>query len=259
MGRAGPRDEAREDRLRRFAAPRSPRQGPTVPRRRAFTDAFVASFTQTGLRSAILAALGRSSRLLGHGQPLPKGPTPLSYGSHLSLVRDAGRGCPCPIAGRSRMPSWHPLTQTGLRSAILAALGRSSRLLGHGQPRPVFYFTSLVSSASLKCETFEPWRALHAAQRALARCCPSRDATACGRCNPRRCWRPIWPAMAMEGIAGRAAGSSPLLPSALPDAGPCSRAGPNSSPRTPAGRRSGRRPRPPPPWAPSRSHPTGRP
>ena len=216
-------------------------------------------FTQTGLRSAILAALGRSSRLLGHGQPLPKRPTPLSYGSHLSLVRDAGRGCPCPIAGRSRMPSWHPFTQTGLRSAILAALGRSSRLLGHGQPRPVFYSTSLVSSASLKCEPFKPWRALHAAQRALARCCPSRDATACGRCNPRRCWRPIWPAMATKGIAGRAAGSSPLLPSALPDAGPCSRAGPNSSPRTPAGRRSGRRPRPPPPWAPSRSHPTGRP
>jgi hypothetical protein len=27
------------------------------------------------------------------------------------LVCRAARGCPCPVAGRSRMPSWHPLTR----------------------------------------------------------------------------------------------------------------------------------------------------
>jgi len=32
------------------------------------------------------------------------------------------------------MPSWHPLTQTGLRFGIRPALGRSSRLLGMGNP-----------------------------------------------------------------------------------------------------------------------------
>jgi hypothetical protein len=53
------------------------------------------------------------------------------------------------------MPSWHPLTQTGLRSAILAPLGRSSRLLGHGQPRPGSWFTSLIASARINRETFQ--------------------------------------------------------------------------------------------------------
>jgi len=68
----------------------------------------------------------------------------------LTLARFAGRGYPCPIAGRSRMPSWHPLAQTGPRFGILPSLGRSSRLLGHGQPRPIRWFSRIVWGARIK-------------------------------------------------------------------------------------------------------------
>jgi len=39
-----------------------------------------------------------------------------------------------PFAGRSRMPSWHPLTRCRPRFAILASLVVTRRLSGHGQP-----------------------------------------------------------------------------------------------------------------------------
>jgi len=50
------------------------------------------------------------------------------------------RGCPGPVAGRSRMPSWHPLTRccsrfAGHRSAagglVVATLDQQRRLPGH--------------------------------------------------------------------------------------------------------------------------------
>ena len=53
------------------------------------------------------------------------------------------------------MPSWHPLTQTGLRFAILAALGRSSRLLGHGQPLPVRWGSGVFWCARIKGEPYQ--------------------------------------------------------------------------------------------------------
>jgi len=39
-----------------------------------------------------------------------------------------------PVAGRSRMPSWHPLTACPLRFAILASLAPIARLSGTGSP-----------------------------------------------------------------------------------------------------------------------------
>ena len=39
-----------------------------------------------------------------------------------------------PVAGRSRMPSWHPLSACPLRFAILAALAPIARLSGTGSP-----------------------------------------------------------------------------------------------------------------------------
>ena len=48
------------------------------------------------------------------------------------------------------MPSWHPLTQTGPRFGILPSLGRSSRLLGHGQPRPIRWFSRIIWGARIK-------------------------------------------------------------------------------------------------------------
>ena len=82
----------------------------------------------------------------------------------MTLARFAGRGYPCPIAGRSRMPSWHPLTQTGPRFGILPSptdppaadrCPRSSRLLGHGQPRPIRWFSRIVWGARIKWAPYE--------------------------------------------------------------------------------------------------------
>jgi hypothetical protein len=53
------------------------------------------------------------------------------------------------------MPSWHPLTQTGPRFGILPALGRSSRLLGHGQPRPIRWFSRIVWGARIKWAPYD--------------------------------------------------------------------------------------------------------
>jgi len=39
-----------------------------------------------------------------------------------------------PVAGRSRMPSWHPLSACPLRFAILASLAPIARLSGTGSP-----------------------------------------------------------------------------------------------------------------------------
>ena len=48
-----------------------------------------------------------------------------------------GPGLPGPVAGRSRMPSWHPLTRCRPRCAILAALVGTRRLKGMGSPGPL--------------------------------------------------------------------------------------------------------------------------
>jgi hypothetical protein len=53
------------------------------------------------------------------------------------------------------MPSWHPLTQTGPRFGILPSLGRSSRLLGHGQPRPIRWFSRIVWGARIKWALYD--------------------------------------------------------------------------------------------------------
>jgi hypothetical protein len=47
----------------------------------------------------------------------------------------AGRGCPCPVARRSRRPPWPSLTPRKRRSAIPGFAGFLGRLSGHGQPR----------------------------------------------------------------------------------------------------------------------------
>jgi len=52
----------------------------------------------------------------------------------MGLVK--ARGCPCPVAGRSRMPSWHRSLGCRLRFAILAALVGIRRLQGTGSPSP---------------------------------------------------------------------------------------------------------------------------
>jgi len=56
------------------------------------------------------------------------------------------------------MPSWHPLTQTGPRFGILPSLGRSSRLLGHGQPRPIRWFSRIVWGARIKWAPYQAAR-----------------------------------------------------------------------------------------------------
>ncbi len=43
-------------------------------------------------------------------------------------------GLPMPVAGRSRMPSWHPLSACPLRFGILPALASKARLSGTGSP-----------------------------------------------------------------------------------------------------------------------------
>jgi hypothetical protein len=45
-----------------------------------------------------------------------------------------GRGCPCPVAGRSLRPSWAPLTRRRLRSAILAPLAANAGSRDTGSP-----------------------------------------------------------------------------------------------------------------------------
>ena len=47
-----------------------------------------------------------------------------------------GRGCPCPVAGRSLRPSGPSLSRRRLRFAIHGSAGRLRRLPGHGQPLP---------------------------------------------------------------------------------------------------------------------------
>ena len=42
-------------------------------------------------------------------------------------VEPAGRGCPCPLAGRSRRPSWPPLTAWTRRFALQASLASRAR------------------------------------------------------------------------------------------------------------------------------------
>jgi hypothetical protein len=79
-------------------------------------------FSITGAANAQAA---ESVVRLGRSQGTGPGPSDVSYGSHLTLARFAGRGYPCPIAGRSRMPSWHPLTQTGPRFGILPSCRRA--------------------------------------------------------------------------------------------------------------------------------------
>jgi hypothetical protein len=88
-------------------------------------------------RCAILAALVGTRRLSGHGQPRAS-----FRRCRKGKKRESGResaqpgpGLPGPVAGRSRMPSWHPLTRCRPRCAILAALVGTRRLSGHGQPR----------------------------------------------------------------------------------------------------------------------------
>jgi hypothetical protein len=87
----------------------------------------------------------------GSGLPIPspnvrsvRKPNRVSDGI---AVRRVARGCPCPVAGRSRMPSWHPLSACPLRFAghrsaagglVVASLAPIARLPGHGQPLAEF-------------------------------------------------------------------------------------------------------------------------
>ena len=50
----------------------------------------------------------------------------------VDLVRRSG--LPVPVAGRSRMPSWHPLSACPLRFGILPSLAPRARLPGTGSP-----------------------------------------------------------------------------------------------------------------------------
>jgi len=59
-------------------------------------------------------------------------------------------GLPVPVAGRSRMPSWHPLSACPLRFGILPTLAPRARLSGTGSPElAMFWFTA--RSVATRC------------------------------------------------------------------------------------------------------------
>ena len=71
---------------------------------------------------------------LWRSAPGKPGRTPgLSVKPALS-VKSAGREYPCPLAGRSRRPSWPPFTARPLRFAILASLASGARSWARASP-----------------------------------------------------------------------------------------------------------------------------
>jgi len=64
-----------------------------------------------------------------------RGPAGLPVPRHRTFAA-VGRGCPCPVAGRSLRPSWASLTRRRLRFGILPALAAYAGSRGTGSPSP---------------------------------------------------------------------------------------------------------------------------
>jgi len=62
--------------------------------------------------------------------PVESNPRVLFFGGLLRVAR----GCPCPVAGRSRLRSWHPRTARRLALRQPGSAGRRARLRGTGSP-----------------------------------------------------------------------------------------------------------------------------
>jgi hypothetical protein len=98
------------------------REGLPMPRRRTFASGILPILFGTADAGPVdphLACLGAPS---------------VAQVVNLCLSIAAARGCPCPVAGRSRRASCPTLSACPLRFAILAPLAPIARLTGHGQP-----------------------------------------------------------------------------------------------------------------------------
>jgi hypothetical protein len=83
----------------------------------------------------------------------------------------AGRGCPCPVARRSRRPPWPSLTPRKRRSAVPGFAGFLGRLSGRGQPR------GTQRAPPAPRALLRPSTPRHAAGAARAACPPGRPAS----------------------------------------------------------------------------------